>query len=382
MELDDIWEDMDNILEAVKSFPDVVHSPQNNNLREKYSMDGWDSNDIPEETPYQPSHETKEFLRLQNQWFLSLAPLQPKKQPPRQPPAKKAVPPRKRVAGTTHKKRRPKRKLVPKCFQKKKPPTKPVKPSNPMGNKTQRKNISTTTKKMPTGKSSPPKPETPKLVLHKRSCFPATAAKKPTKSKHKKANPNPTNLPNTNYQGYPMKQCEYEPMEQCYVFRPPGYGNKKSLHCCSCRLKPCITASIHIDTRDFPYELDIAQILEKKRCQLFANPYNPKSIPPGCITNYAMRLARSTDSEYESSDSEESIMLNSSSIQEYRLLRDRQVGDAPTNDLMQTYDISQTKLPQTVKPPVRVSIGTPNLARDSARTMESPQSESDQEFEF
>ena len=54
--------------------------------------------------------------------------------------------------------------------------------------------------------------------------------------------------PQMNFQGYPIKQCVYEPSIKKWVFHPPGWGedlpapytSAEWFFCDDCKLKPCL----------------------------------------------------------------------------------------------------------------------------------------------
>ena len=65
----------------------------------------------------------------------------------------------------------------------------------------------------------------------------------------------PNKLPSRNFQGFPIKQCIFEPTVNKWVYQPTGWGNylpfpftKASwLFCEHCLLKPCFAMRKHCD---------------------------------------------------------------------------------------------------------------------------------------
>jgi len=104
-----------------------------------------------------------------------------------------------------------------------------------------------------------------------------------------------------NEDGYPMKLCTYEPKENRFVYRPPGYGDdnqNKLPHCCSCHLKPCVAEEYRDETDELFFHLQIEEekpdlvaqekslvFLHKKYCKAIKRRYLKKLKPPQCIAD-------------------------------------------------------------------------------------------------
>ena len=90
------------------------------------------------------------------------------------------------------------------------------------------------------------------------------------KKKKKKAKPTKIDKlfkPKTNFQGFEMKHCVYEPTIKKHVFVPKNYGkntrDEKEIYsfCQHCNLKPCITLEHYSDMVEKAAELSIAKCL-------------------------------------------------------------------------------------------------------------------------
>ena len=127
-----------------------------------------------------------------------------------------------------------------------------------------------------------------------------------------------------NEDGYPMKLCTYEPLEQRFVYRPPGYGvnNPEGKHCCSCHLKPCVAEEYCDETNDFFFNLQIAErkpdlvaqektlvFLHRKYCKAIKRRYLKKLKPPQCVADsvagYCNFFRGYAEAEEEEADIEE-----------------------------------------------------------------------------
>ena len=104
--------------------------------------------------------------------------------------------------------------------------------------------------------------------------------------------------PKRNEDGYPLKHCEFEPLENRQVYRPPGYAEGfrfEREHCVQCHLKPCITVVYCKEAREMMTEMfigrsphtDIAdatqKLLLKRLCKHMKKRYSKKVHVPECI---------------------------------------------------------------------------------------------------
>ena len=136
--------------------------------------------------------------------------------------------------------------------------------------------------------------------------------------------------PKTNEDGYPLKLCEFEPLENRMVYRPPGYADGWKFveyHCTECHLKPCILDVYSNDVLEVRGELfragaDYTKIAKenqrffmRKLCKHMKKRYSLKVPVPGCVLESTenvsvtyMNIQRSFDVETdpgEESDDEE-----------------------------------------------------------------------------
>jgi hypothetical protein len=104
-----------------------------------------------------------------------------------------------------------------------------------------------------------------------------------------------------NEDGYPMKLCAFEPSENRFVYRPPGYGagdTRNNAHCLSCHLKPCVVEEYRSETDDCFFDFQITKetpdleaqektliFLHKKYCKAIKRRYLKKLKPPPCIVD-------------------------------------------------------------------------------------------------
>jgi hypothetical protein len=178
--------------------------------------------------------------------------------------------------------------------------------------------------------------------------------KKKKKPARKKKNPQPKVKDifpaKENEDGYPMKHCQYEPLEGRLVYRPSKYGSNFEeknriaratvCHCTSCHLKPCIcdeffeeaadTWAKTVITEDKPFSVGsqaVTEFLNKKYCKVFKRRYSKKHKPPDCITRHVLAWYTNRYQE-ESSVSDESLDDEDEDIP-LSVLRDRQIGDPP-----------------------------------------------------
>ena len=141
-----------------------------------------------------------------------------------------------------------------------------------------------------------------KDATNKPAILEPTAGQVPTKSivAKKKKNPQkkireffspagPNKLPSRNFQGFPIKQCIFEPTVNKWVYQPTGWGNYLSfpftkaswLFCEHCLLKPCFAMRKHCD---------IFCVEEEKEDTLDNNPFNSFSTMNRELREKAMAL--------------------------------------------------------------------------------------------
>lgn len=137
-----------------------------------------------------------------------------------------------------------------------------------------------------------------------------------------------------NEDGYPMRMCEYEPMERRHVYRPPGYGENKhnrwfhdGTHCSTCHLKPCITFEYFKEADEFFFDQNIGKeqsvavcvagttnFLQKLYCKTMKRRYLKKEIPPSCIRDRVDSLRTYADDD---SDAESHLSIDTQAIYEH-----------------------------------------------------------------
>ena len=103
-----------------------------------------------------------------------------------------------------------------------------------------------------------------------------------------------------NEDGYLMKFCTYEPLENRFIYRPPGYGigKQQKPHCCLCHLKPCVVEEYLEETNQCFFDLQIQKgvkdavaqektltFLHRKYCKVLKQRYLKKLLPPQCIAD-------------------------------------------------------------------------------------------------
>lgn len=247
---------------------------------------------------------------------------------------------RKRKSASQGKQRhQPKKTRIPSHSRNKQNPLKQVPPPNP--NPPPRKKpppppLPTANKKTPTTSQEKPKPGPP--VIPRQKPKPRTRKKR-------------SFLPKKNHEGYPMKQCEFEIVENRWVYRPPGYcsDSVRDWHCSECHLKPCITTKHYDEVVDNiatmkimrcgtcepdTDERDAIEILERHRCKVFNIHYVANIRPPDCILRFSKRIANiNPEGLMEESSDDDSIFDDFP----YRIMRDRQPGDPPTSELLAAF---------------------------------------------
>lgn len=260
--------------------------------------------------------------------------------------------------------------------------------------------------------------------------------KAPVKKKRK---PNPqTKLKNffqqkENDDGYPMKFCAYEPLEERFVYRPPGYGvggRQTPRHCCSCHLKPCVVDEYRSETNECFFDLQITKktpgwqaqektsvFLHKKYCKAIKRRYLKKLKPPQCIVDriegykefFSQYDNNDSDTDTDESDSdmegahvagygvvvnrrgqdgnkeEEEDEHNSSTDEDddddcnddipLSLLRNHECGDLPLTEKNKLYQLKKTQQET-------VDQNNKGVKRKSIAEMLEEQESSDEEFEF
>lgn len=285
---------------------------------------GWDHNDEPSQEPYVCSEEARRMVEKANELDLLY---QPPPRPKKRSSTYGSYLARKRIAARKKKGPAPTKK-----HKKKKAPPIPA---------------AFTSKKKP-----PAAPEVTDVVAKKPP--PPVARKTRTKKPQlSKVNKKP-GMSRKNEAGYPMKQCEYEYAESCFVYRPPGYadGLDRPCHCAECHLKPCITSKhyneavewvalcniLDVNNKDnAEHEADIVRFMEKHRCKTLNISYDADRQPPPCIVAFAKHIVN-FDPEGESEDDDDDSILDDFP---YSLLRDRQPGDPPTKVLLEMYHNKQ-----------------------------------------
>lgn len=171
-----------------------------------------------------------------------------------------------------------------------------------------------------------------------------------------------------NEDGYPMKLCAWEPLEQRHVYRPPGYGVNSTggKHCCDCHLKPCVVKEYGEETDEFFFDLQINErkpdlvaqektlvFLHRKYCKAIKKRYLKKLKPPKCVAesveaycNFFHGALDGLEEEEEDKEEEEGFEEgqvgfcygDSSSEEEkdndtlHSLIQNHECGDAPLED--------------------------------------------------
>jgi hypothetical protein len=334
-----------------------------------YDHMGWDANDEPDQESYICSEESRRLVEMtraptpppkktrSNSYASGLA--RKRNKPPTQ---KKPPPPKKR-----------RNKNTPWTLAKKRNP-----PKKPASKKPKAKKLAT-----PPPKEKRPAPKAKKSTYPKkpRTKKPPQAAKKPSVAKKQ------ASIPATSQEGYPMKLCEYENSEDCFVYRPPGYCTDpvREWHCCTCHLKPCISTKYYGEVVDsiatakimrcgtsLPDldELEAIKILEKHRCNALNIEYNNKTVPPPCVVSFAKRAAKIKPGIFDDDDTDDDSILN----YPYNLMRDRQLGDPPMSELEKSQKAKvKGKIP-------RVSMGPQDLEQEQDE--ECLEHEEDEECEW
>ena len=101
-----------------------------------------------------------------------------------------------------------------------------------------------------------------------------------------------------NEDGYPLKYCEFEPLENKVVYRPPGYaeGYTRAMeHCQYCHLKPCVLSVYKKEAMDMELEAakggakadkiaaETEKFFVKKVCKFMKRRYSRKVPVPECV---------------------------------------------------------------------------------------------------
>ena len=153
--------------------------------------------------------------------------------------------------------------------------------------------------------------------------------------------------------GYPLKDCEYEPLEDKLVYRPRGYIDicrcvLRKVHCVDCHLKPCIIRTFGDETREIARDMNregksLSQILSSSRlflcrkiCKLFKVRYTKKYVPPSCVMEFLRDIDwvyRDDSSDDESSGSEAEFELGNGKVVPFSIVHNRQEGDPPLDML-------------------------------------------------
>lgn len=188
-----------------------------------------------------------------------------------------------------------------------------------------------------------------------------------------------------NHQGFPMKECKFQPSEGAYMYRPWWYGRAYSsdpategiypTFCKHCKLQPCLiveekytmpSMGKHVMEHDkrtpAQARLIIANRLEMKRRRIFNLDFGAPPSHTQCMTEFVdlwfpdkqredffapyeegTEAGEDTqlpqfdygDSEEAQEDDEEDIPLV--------LLRDHECGDVPLEDKVKSYRVIQAK---------------------------------------
>ena len=163
-----------------------------------------------------------------------------------------------------------------------------------------------------------------------------------------------------NEDGYPIKDCEFEPVEGKHVYRPPGYAANypyPKLHCEHCHLKPCLV-SLHFDeSREKRKELwdeektgsyilsETRMFFSKEWCKLFHVRYSKGFKPPSCVVELLEHVQRTfceeirSDGDSLDSDSETELHFDNIGVLPKGTARDWQDGDPPAQLLANSYQL-------------------------------------------
>ena len=157
--------------------------------------------------------------------------------------------------------------------------------------------------------------------------------------------------------GYPLKDCEFEPLENKMVYRPKGYSEisrcpLRKHHCIDCHLKPCIVETFDDDSRKMcaqwhregktPNQImsQTRLFFSRKHCRLFKMRYTKNYIPPACVQEKLgdVRYVYFDDpSDDESSGSEREFEFENGDKVPFGCVRDREVGDPPMEMIVESY---------------------------------------------
>ena len=171
--------------------------------------------------------------------------------------------------------------------------------------------------------------------------------------------------------GYPLKDCEYEPLERKMVYRPKGYTEilrcpLRKHHCIDCHLKPCIVETFDDEVREKCRQMHREgktpnQILahtklffSRKHCRLFKIRYTKQYQPPSCVVGRlddVKFVYFDDDSECDSSGSEREFEFENGDTVPFACVRDWQVGDPPMEMIVENHKARKVKQPPPPKAP-------------------------------